>query len=204
MNSDIILTLFDSIPLWVMLVPIFICSVIAVAVIIERFIFFKKITEDYRLLLKKIISNIKDNKISEATTLSASVQGPIAKIIFSYVVNFKNDDKDIELEQDSEKAIRSVEKYIGVISTIATVAPMLGLLGTVTGMMKSFSGLATLEHAMRKELLAYGIAEALITTATGLLVAIPALIFYNYMVSKAEYYIKEIEFLANGLLDLKK
>ena len=99
---------------------------------------------------------------------------------------------------ESENTIRVIEKYGGIISTVATVSPMLGLLGTVTGMMKSFSSLAK-QGTSAQEMLAQGITEALITTALGLLVAIPSMIFYNYMVSKVEFYINEVEYIANSL-----
>jgi biopolymer transport protein ExbB len=80
---------------------------------------------------------------------------------------------------------------------------MLGLLGTVTGMMKSFSSLSKMGPSAR-DMLAQGITEALITTALGLLVAIPAIIFYNYMVSQIERFVREVEYISNYLNDLWK
>jgi biopolymer transport protein ExbB len=196
MGFDIIILFFDSIPLWAMLVPIFICSLVALAVIIERLFFFKRLPNNFRTLFREVVRKIRSGKILDANKIMASAEGPISDVVSSYLMHFDDQDKIIILEENAEIAVRKVEKYIGVISTIATVSPMLGLLGTVTGMMKSFTGLESYD------ILASGIAEALITTAFGLVVAIPSLIFYNYMVQKAEFYIKEMEFVANTLLDL--
>ncbi|HOF34357.1 MAG TPA: MotA/TolQ/ExbB proton channel family protein, partial [Spirochaetota bacterium] len=99
----------------------------------------------------------------------------------------------------AEKTQRKIERYIAVVSTIATISPMFGLLGTITGMMKSFGALSK-SGASSQELLAAGIAEALLTTAFGLIVAIPALIFHNYLISKSSALVKELEINANRLM----
>jgi biopolymer transport protein ExbB len=202
MSSGVIISLFDSIPLWVMILPILVCSIIAIAIIIERLIFFKRINYDYRLIVANKLSLVEEKKIDEAKALSKRYSGPIMDII-DVVMDSTESKQSREriIMESSKEAVRTIEKYIGTISTVATISPMLGLLGTVTGMMKSFSGLSKIGQAAH-DLLAYGIAEALITTAMGLLVAIPALIFYNYMVSRVEYYIKEVEYIANTLMEI--
>ncbi len=200
MSSEVIITLFDSIPLWVMIVPILLCSVIAIAVIIERVIFYRRIDYDYRLIAANVVNLMRQEKYDEVRTLNSQYAGPIIGIIERIISPGATDARDRLLLESSENAIRTIEKYIGTISTIATISPMLGLFGTVTGMMKSFSGLSKIGQAAH-DLLAYGIAEALITTALGLLVAIPSLIFYNYMVSRVSYYIKEVEYVANMLME---
>jgi len=202
MTSTIFISIFDSIPLWVMVLPILVCSILLLAVFIERIIFYKKTSIDYRLLMITITDRIKHNKIDEAKSLCGRNDGPLCHMIYHFLERWHTDeDKEIIIRDISERSIRSVERFGGVISTIATISPMLGLLGTVTGMMKSFSGLAKLGPSAR-DLLAQGITEALITTALGLLVAIPSIMFYNYMVSKADEFIREIEFIANSLDDL--
>jgi biopolymer transport protein ExbB/TolQ len=108
---------------------------------------------------------------------------------------------EFRLKNISESSIRNIERFANLTATIGTVSPMLGLFGTVTGMMKSFNALANASRS--SNLLAQGIAEALITTALGLIVAIPAIIFYNYLVSKAETYAGEIDYIANTFLELK-
>lgn len=202
MDSGVIISLFDSIPLWVMILPILICSVIAIAIIIERSIFFRKINHDYRLIVANNLRLVEDKKIDEARAMNRRYGGPIVGIIDLVMNRLESDNlRERIIMESSEEAIRTIEKYVGTISTVATISPMLGLLGTVTGMMKSFSGLSKIGQAAH-DLLAYGIAEALITTAMGLLVAIPSLIFYNYMVSRVDYYIKEVEYVANTLSEI--
>ncbi len=202
MSSGVIISLFDSIPLWVMILPILVCSVIAIAIIIERLIFFKRINYDYRLIVANKLSLVEEKKIDEARALSKRYGGPIVNIIDVVIDSLESKhSRERIIMESSKEAVRAIEKYIGTISTVATISPMLGLLGTVTGMMKSFSGLSRIGQAAH-DLLAYGIAEALITTAMGLLVAIPSLIFYNYMVSRVEYYVKEVEYIANTLMEI--
>lgn len=200
MESHVIISIFDSIPIWVMILPIIVCSIIALAVIIERIIFYKKIDFDYTLIIGNVSDFIKANQIDKAAILCERYGGVIIQIIKTVISNFHlKDNKERVVAEASERAVKGIEKNISTLATISTIAPMLGLLGTVTGMMKSFSGLSKIGPAAQ-DLLAYGIAEALITTALGLIVAIPSLIFYNYMVSKVENYIKEVERVANALL----
>ena len=203
MTSNFIISLFDSIPLWVMVIPILICSVISMAIIIERFVFYRRIKYNYRHILKIILNLVNSGKIQEAKESCSAYRGPIIIIIRIFLDSFSsNDNKERVVRELSQNAIDVIEKNVGIISTIATISPMLGLFGTVTGMMKSFSGLSKV-GPVAHELLAYGIAEALITTALGLLVAIPSWIFYNYMVGRVNGYIKEVEYIANGLMGLE-
>ncbi|MBN2038633.1 MAG: MotA/TolQ/ExbB proton channel family protein [Spirochaetes bacterium] len=198
MESHVIISIFDSIPIWVMILPIILCSVIALAVIIERLVFYKRINFDYTLIIGNVSDFIKANQLDKASILCERYGGVIIRIIKTAISNL-NDNKERVITEASEKAVKGIEKNVNILATIATIAPMLGLLGTVTGMMKSFSGLSKIGPAAH-DLLAYGIAEALITTALGLIVAIPSLIFYNIMVARVEYYIKEVERVANVLL----
>jgi biopolymer transport protein ExbB len=204
MTSQFFISLFDSIPTWAMILPILLCSVLLLAVVIERMIFYGKINIDYRLLMSGVAEKINKKKIKEAQLLCGRNTGPICGLIHQFLERWEDhDDKEIVIRDISEKSIRTIEKFGGVVSTIATVSPMLGLLGTVTGMMKSFSSLSKMGPSAR-DMLAQGITEALITTALGLLVAIPAIIFYNYMVSQIERFVREVEYISNYLNDLWK
>lgn len=200
MADEVYIALFDSIPTWVMLLPIFLCSIIALAVIMERVLFYRRINSDYRHIIESCVGNITAGKTAEARECCRRHTGPIIEIITSTLDRFDRGMRETTFLRDvAENAVRRVEKYTGVISTIATIAPMFGLFGTVTGMMKSFSALTRVGQFAYDQL-ARGIAEALITTALGLMVAIPAWIFYNYMVSRVEYFIREIEHVSNSLL----
>ncbi len=188
MDINIIIIFLRNIPTWAVILPTILCSIILLAVAIERLLFFRKIDLDYSSLIMKdeLVLNPITEIIINSRQHIGKTSGGYINIIFLY----------------SEKAIRQIEKYIGVVSTIATIAPMIGLLGTVTGFMKSFHALATEKGA--SGMLAAGITEALVTTAIGLFVAIPAIIFHNYLVSKSTYFIKEVEYVANYLSEENK
>lgn len=201
MDGTFFISIFDSIPLWVMLAPIFLCSVILLAVVVERSFFYRKIDVDYTVILENVIASIREKKIKEAEMCCCDKKGPFFSLITGIISRWDAADRELAIRDYSERTIRLIEKYGGAVSTIASVAPMLGLLGTVTGMMKSFSALA--EHgASVQNHLARGITEALITTALGLCVAIPAVIFYNYMVSRIEIFVRDVEIIANEFVSL--
>ncbi len=204
MTTNFIISIFDSIPIWVMILPILLCSVLLLAIVIERTLFFRNINIDYRLLVNSVLDSIRSKKIETARNLCSGYRGPLVEILTTVLDKWKSaEDRELLISDASEKSIRKVERFGAAVSTIATISPMLGLLGTVTGMMKSFSSLSRLGPSAR-DLLAQGITEALITTALGLMVAIPSIIFYNYMVSKIEYYVREVEFIANNLNEAPK
>lgn len=199
MSSQSMLSLFDSIPAWVMFVPIAICSVLLVAIAIERLIF---ISANTRALSSKIDSFFilfSSGRIDEAAAFGRSSANIILETMADFLTIPDGHDRESYMQFLAEKCQRRIERFSGSLSTIATVAPMFGLFGTVTGMMSSFSGLAK-SGTPGQELLAMGIAVALLTTAFGLLVAIPALILYNYLVSRSSLLIKELEISANRIL----
>lgn len=200
MQSSTIIGIFDAIPLWVMLIPIIICSILSLAVIIERMVFFSRIKHDYTQMVESVRAYCSGGKPDDAMRVCEKYTGPVVELMKKVLMGTPGGETRQRLISDyADRAIRGIEKNIGVIATVATIAPMFGLLGTVTGMMKSFSGLSRV-GPMAHDLLAYGIAEALITTAFGLLVAIPSWIFYNYLVSRAEYYVREVEYVANSAM----
>lgn len=204
MGDDVYISLFDSIPTWVMLVPIFICSILALAVIVERVIFYMKINLDYRLIVKNCMEYVRSGRLPDARILCRQYQGPIMDLVEQGIEASASERTNASSITDmSERSIKKIERYMGLMSTIATVSPMFGLFGTVTGMMKSFSALTKVGQ-FAHDMLARGIAEALVTTALGLLVAIPSWIFYNYMVSRVEHFIKEVEFVAGSLSEIGK
>jgi biopolymer transport protein ExbB len=203
MDGTFFISIFDSIPLWVMLAPLFFCSIVLLAVIIERTFFYRKIDADYSIILENVVLNIRNNRISDAKLCCDNKKGPFFLLILNIISKWDASDRELVIRDYSEQTVRLIERHGGVVSTIASVAPMLGLLGTVTGMMKSFSALA--EHGSSvQNYLARGITEALITTALGLCVAIPAVIFYNYMVTRVEILVRDVEIIANEFISLNQ
>lgn len=199
MNIQTIISILIQVPIWATMVPIFICSIISVALIIERFVFYRRIDFDYRIIMSIISDNMKSNDINKAKTLLKNYRGPIIIIIEDFLNNIESKSiREINILSSSRRAISAIEKYVSGIATVATISPMLGLLGTVTGLLKGFTALYSGGAGPEAtNLLSLGVAETLITTVLGLLVAIPSWIFYNYMVTRIEYFTHEIEYISN-------
>jgi biopolymer transport protein ExbB len=199
MGIDSVIEFFTSIPIWATMAPIIACSIISLGVIIERLVFYRSINLDYRLIMENVASSIQGNNFKKAHAALEGYEGPIIAVIKEIVDDFKEKhDRHISILTSSRQAIASIERFVAVIATIATISPMLGFLGTVTGMLKGFTALYRMSAGEKATtLLAHGVAETLITTVLGLFVAIPAWAFYNYMVTRVEHYINEIEYISN-------
>lgn len=174
--------------------PIFLCSIIALAVFLERLWVLRR----NRIIPKDFVRNIEDllnnRKISDAKDLCRRDTSSIAKIFFA---GLKNAGRGMWLVKEAieERGGREaviLGKRVGILSTIANLSPLLGLLGTVSGMIKTFN-VISVQGVGNPGPLAGGIAEALITTATGLCVAIPTLVCYRILKDKAETLIFEME-----------
>lgn len=172
-------------------------SVFMISIVIDRFIFFSRLSLYSKDFKDKILELIKNNDFTTAINLCDINKGVVANIVIEGLKN-KEDIENAMLTQ-SVKEIPKIEKFISSLSTIATVAPLLGLLGTVLGMIESFSVLSSSGSA--SPLLANGIANALLTTAAGLIIAIPSVVFYNYFVNKSNKQINGIEMLSNEIVN---
>ena len=202
MNGAFLISLFDNLPVWLTIVPIIICSIIAVALFVERTLFYRKISIDYRAVMKDVVQGISESGTSYIYVGISGQGGPVIDMIRNILDRWNSSmDHELVVRDESEKTITRLERFGSLMATIGTVAPMLGLFGTVTGMMKSFSALAKMGNSAQ-DLLARGIAEALITTALGLLVAIPSVTYYNYMVARVQGFVREVEYIANVFMDI--
>lgn len=200
MNGQLFIDTLNSIPLYIMIFPIFLASVILLAVFIERTVYFSGIRYDYRTLIHAVLDEKRRGNDERIAHLLDLPRGPVAEMIGAALQLERGGARERLLRDRSDRALKKTERFAPVVATISTVAPMLGLLGTVTGMMKSFGGLAQSGPAAR-DILARGLTEALVTTALGLVVAIPALVYYNYLVTKVENTSRDIEYVANALLE---
>lgn len=178
----------------IVMYPIILCSIIALAVFLERLWILRRnkiIPGDF---IQAIEKQIKGQDISGAMTLCEQDGSSISNIFLS---GLKNTGKGMWLVKEAveERGGREsiiLEKHVGILSTIAQLTPLLGLLGTVSGMIKTFK-VISLQGAGNPAMLAGGISEALITTATGLCVAIPTLVCYRIVKDKADSLIFEME-----------
>ncbi|MCM8785743.1 MAG: MotA/TolQ/ExbB proton channel family protein [Candidatus Omnitrophica bacterium] len=186
------------------MIPIFICGVLTLAIIIERFIYLKNSQIDSERFISEIENLIKKRKIREAIEKCEKYNKPVPNIIKAGLLKLDRTRDEIKetIEDSANHQIPELEKYLVILATIAVISPLLGLLGTVTGMIKAFMVIEMKEGLVHPGELARGIWEALITTVGGLVVAIPAYLSYNYFVSYINNLILEMEKSATRLIDL--
>ena len=177
-------------------IGLLISSVMALTIIVDRFIYFTRIKSSDESLSQKIISLIKDNEIKAAIALCETSKSPLSNIITAGLKNTKIS-KEL-MQSQANKELPKLERFIAALSTISTVAPLLGLLGTILGMIQSFAVISTVGSG-RPTALASGIANALLTTAAGLIIAIPSVVFYNYFVNTVNKRILFMENISNEI-----
>ena len=188
---------------WVMAL-ILVCSIIAVFVIIERFIALRKAKINIKHFMIKLRGYVAKNQLKDAYELCASTQGPIPKVLKQGI---KKSDRKIEevkeiIENAGREEIYHLEKNMGLLATISGIAPLIGFFGTVTRMIKAFMQVERFEGNVTSSVLAGGIWEALLTTAFGLIVGIFAYGFYNYIMTKVKRFVFELETSSNELIEL--
>ena len=178
-------------------------SVIALAFIIERAIALRRAKINVNEFLAKIRKAlIVNHSVREAIKVCEQYRGPVASIMKAGLLKYGQPKEDIEktIENAALYEMGRLERGLVVLATVANVAPLLGFLGTVTGMIKSFDAL--MEAGLSNPtLVAGGISEALITTAAGLIVAIPVQMAYNYFMSRINKFVRDIETATNMLLE---
>ncbi|WP_018247681.1 MotA/TolQ/ExbB proton channel family protein [Orenia marismortui] len=170
----------------IVIYPLLICSVIAMAIIIERLYQFSKVDKQISdELIKRIKANIKEGKIEAAIKVAEESKGPITKVLKRGILHWNKRAEEIENQMEEVKLMEfpKLERYLGVLNFIGKITPSLGLLGTVTGMIKTFQILSMNGEAQQ---LAGGISEALFTTATGLIISLPTLAAYYFFITKLE------------------
>lgn len=179
-------------------IGLLISSVLALTIIVDRFIYFTRIKSEDSSLAPKLVSLVKEKEIKAAIALCEASKSPLSNIIMSGLKNI-NSPKEF-MQSASNKELPRLERFVSALSTISTIAPLLGLLGTILGMIQSFAVISVVGSG-KPTALASGIANALLTTAAGLIIAIPAVIFYNYFVNTINARILFMENLSNEISD---
>ncbi|MCR1794541.1 MULTISPECIES: MotA/TolQ/ExbB proton channel family protein [unclassified Leptospira] len=186
----------ETVPILILLV-----SIVGFTIIIERLIFFsrwKSITPDDWRRVKDLL---REKNYDSASDLIRSLsQGPVSQVLQAGITQFKKNSSSVddEILTQGLNQIQRMEKFLSPLATIATISPLLGVLGTVLGIIRSFAEGSGTRGAE------VGISEALITTAMGLAVAIPAYIFHNFFQKKKEDAISEMESLSEQALRFLK
>lgn len=178
---------------WLM-VPILLCSVIALGIIGERFWSLQSEKVAPRHLVAKVWNWRKSGELDAEKVKSMRDSSPLGRILAAGLVNI-NHDRDVmkeSIEETGRQVVLELERFLNTLGTIASITPLLGLLGTVIGMIKVFTAI-TAQGVGNPTVLAGGISEALITTAAGLSVAIPTLMFYRYFRGKVNALVLRME-----------
>jgi len=190
-----------------MMYLIVLASILALGVVIERIYALNKARIDSDKFMDGIIGVLKRNKIIEAVEMCNSTPGPVAHIIKAGILKHDRSRPEIKeaVEEAAELEIPRLEKHLPILATIAHITPLLGLLGTVTGMIRSFQIIQAKAASMvpvNPGDLAGGIWEALLATVAGLSVAIPAYVAYNYLTSQVDGFVYDMEKSAMDLVNL--
>jgi biopolymer transport protein ExbB len=183
---------------------ILLSSIIGLAVVIDRFIVLRKAKINVPAFMVRIRGFIKKKDISGAISYCMQEKSPVANIVRKGLKKYKfgHDRVKDAIENAGSQEISKLEKGLPVLASVAGIAPLLGFLGTVTGMITAFMTIQDLAGAANPSDLAGGIWEALITTAFGLIVGIPALALYNYFLSSVKKLVGEMETVANDVIDV--
>lgn len=184
--------------------PILACSIIGLAIVIEKFLVIKKAKINVPAFSIKIRGILKRKDLTGAINYCMEEKSPISNIIRRGLKKHKFGRKRVieSIESAGKQEISKLEKGLATLATVAGAAPMLGFLGTVTGMIAAFMKIQELQGSASPSDLASGIWEALLTTAFGLFVGIPALALYNYFVSLISKIVLDMERVATDILDV--
>jgi len=185
------------------MLPIIACSVIAVAIISERLWTLRVGRVLPRHLVAQIWNWVRNNELNATTLHDLRSGSPLGRILAAGLVNLRHDREVMKesIQDAGRHTVLELERYLNTLGTIAAIAPLLGLLGTVIGMIKVFTAITT-QGVGNPGALAGGISEALITTAAGLSVAIPSLMFYRYFRGRVNMLVVRMEQEATKMVEV--
>jgi len=187
---------------WLML-PIILCSIVSMAIVVERFWTLRRDKILPPELVPQVWQLAKEKEIDDVTLRRIKLNSPLGAVLGAGLIN-KHHGREMmksRIEETGRQVVHQLERFLNPLGTIASIAPLLGLLGTVVGMIKVFA--AIMIHGVGDPgILAGGISEALLTTAAGLTVAIPSLIFHRYFERLVDEYVLNMEEEALKMIDL--
>lgn len=186
------------------MIPIAILSLIAVYIFFDRFLAIRKVSKNNPAFMNTIKENIVSNKIDSAISLCKATNTPVARMIEKGICRIGRPLNDINaaIENVGKLEIAKLEKNLATLATVAGVGPMLGFLGTVTGMVSAFHDMSVAGNNIDIQLLSSGIYEAMVTTVAGLVVGILAFLAYNFLTAKINNLVNHLETTSTEFMDL--
>jgi biopolymer transport protein ExbB len=188
----------------IVMIPLVILSIVAIAIFVERFKTLQKAKTDPYLITDRTRSYVQAGDVRGAIGFCEAQNNPISRILKRGLERLGRPIAEIQdaVEAAGKYEAYELEKRTDVIASIAGIAPMLGFLGTVTGMISAFQEIQNLQGNVNPSVLAGGIWEALVTTAVGLLIGIIAILLYNYLINHINRLVNDMERSATDFIDL--
>lgn len=188
---------------WYIMIPMAVMSVLAVFIFVERFMAIQKATKGEKDLMMRVRQYIHEGKLDQAKDICRQSQNPVARMLEKGISKIGKPMKDINqsIENVGRIEIQKLEKRLSTLATIAGAAPMLGFLGTTIGMISAFHEMKALT-SLSLDKIAPGMMQAMVTTVAGLIVGIIAYVAYNYLVSKVEKVVHQMEGSSLEFIDL--
>ncbi|MEJ5348368.1 MAG: MotA/TolQ/ExbB proton channel family protein [Desulfosoma sp.] len=174
----------------ILMLPILLCSVLGLAIFLERSVRFAVLRRRGRYVADRVSALVREGKISEAMETALKSRSPMGRVLAQGLEVVEADRETLEtvLVHSVEEEVRELSRYLQALATIGNIAPLLGLLGTVTGMIRAFMAIQELGGKVDASVLAGGIWEAMLTTAAGLFVALPVMVAHSYLTSQVDRY----------------
>ncbi|SHM85892.1 biopolymer transport protein ExbB [Cyclobacterium lianum] len=187
-----------------MMIPLYLLFILAIFIFVERILTLKKASKTPKGMIDQVKMMVQSGNIEQAKMVCQGEETPVAHMIAKGLERIGSPLKNIEvaIENVGKIEIYKLEKNLGLLATVSGAAPMIGFLGTVAGMIRAFIGVAQEEGMVSPKLLSTGIYEAMITTATGLVVGIVAYLGYNYLVTQVSKLIHNMEYTTIEFIDL--
>ncbi len=190
----------------VLMIPIFFCSVLTLVFALERTVALRRSRVIPGPFVKRFVHQMQEGQLDRDDALAVCLENgsPMAEVFAAAVRKWGRPAVEVEqaILDQGERTVNGLRRYVRVFNGVATISPLLGLLGTVFGMIRAFNEIASSDAMGRPELLAGGISEALITTAAGLCVAIPALACYLFFVSRVDQLVVAIDSLGQEVVNI--
>ena len=175
--------------------PILFCSVLALAIFLERLIRFSRIRIRGFGIVQKMAQHVSVGEQHKALVLARESDSPMGRVLGQAIEVLDQDRETLEtvVVHSTEEEVRELSRYVQVLATIGNIAPLLGLLGTVLGMIKAFMVIQQMGGKVNAAVLAGGIWEAMLTTALGLTVALPTMVAHSYLVARVDKYEAQLQ-----------
>lgn len=179
----------------VLVCPIILCSVLALAIFVERLISFARVRIRGYGLVKEVAQYIRNKESAKALILAKRNESPMGRILVDAIEVADQGSETLEsvIVNSTDGEVRELSRYLQALATIANIAPLLGLLGTVVGMIKAFMVIQEMGGKVNAAVLAGGIWEAMLTTALGLSVALPTMVAHSYLTYRVDNYEAQLQ-----------